>query len=165
MQSAYKPGSVSPPQRGMMSVIYLVLPSPISSSGLPPGIGRATLPNAPVYMTLQPIRRTAPPVTKRSVSSYLAFSPLPDESGGHSLLRCSTLADAFPLGSMALCVARTFLTSPRNERQTSRLQSHKCRSFSWIIKISTSIRLASPLHGWICPHPYVKKVLCITKYC
>ncbi|OAV75118.1 hypothetical protein Barb7_01307 [Bacteroidales bacterium Barb7] len=40
-QSAYKPGSV--PSREKVPAIYLVLPSPISFSGLPPGIGRATL--------------------------------------------------------------------------------------------------------------------------
>jgi len=41
-----------------MSVIYLRLLSPTSSSSLPPGIGRAVL-HAPVYMTLQPERSTA----------------------------------------------------------------------------------------------------------
>ena len=51
------------------------------------------------------------------MSSYLTFSPLPDESGGYSLLRYSTLTDSFPLRSMVLCVARTFLT-PEGERQT-----------------------------------------------
>ena len=60
-------------------------------------------------------------VTILAVSSYLTFSPLPDESGGYSLLRYSTLTDSFPLRSMVLCVARTFLT-PEGERQTSRLR-------------------------------------------
>ena len=55
-QSAYKPGPV--PLWKEAPAIYLVLPSPVSFSGLPPGIGRAIL-HAPVYMTLQPIRRTA----------------------------------------------------------------------------------------------------------
>ena len=55
-QPAYKPGPV--PLWKEVPAIYLVLPSPVSFSGLPPGIGRAIL-HAPVYMTLQPIRRTA----------------------------------------------------------------------------------------------------------
>ena len=57
MQFAYKPGSVLQLVTEA-SAIYLVLLSPVSFSGLPPGIGRAAL-HAPVYMTLQPIRRTA----------------------------------------------------------------------------------------------------------
>lgn len=57
MQSACKPGSVLFPEE-KLSVIYLVLLSPVSFNGLPPGIGRAIL-HTPVYMTLQPIRRTA----------------------------------------------------------------------------------------------------------
>ena len=73
-------------------------------------LGRATL-VALVYMILQPIRCTAVYITIGSVSSYLTFSPLPCmRQGGHSLLHYSTLADSFPLGSMVLCVARTFLT-------------------------------------------------------
>ena len=109
MQPAYKPGPVLPLVTEV-SAIYLVLLSPVSFSGLPPGIGRAIL-HTPVYMTLQPIRRTA---------SYIAIEPgelLPHlvtltgpEAGGHFLLRYSTLADGFPLRSMVLCVARTFLT-------------------------------------------------------
>ena len=62
-QPAYKPGPV--PLWKEVPAIYLVLPSPVSFSGLPPGIGRAIL-HAPVYMTLQPIRRTA---------SYIAIRP------------------------------------------------------------------------------------------
>ena len=62
-QPAYKPGPV--PLWKEAPAIYLVLPSPVSFSGLPPGIGRAIL-HAPVYMTLQPIRRTA---------SYIAIRP------------------------------------------------------------------------------------------
>ena len=54
---AYKPGSV-PAAGRQASAIYLRLRSPAVSSDLPPGIGRATL-MAPVYMVLQPVRRTA----------------------------------------------------------------------------------------------------------
>ena len=68
------------------------------------------------------------------MSSYLTFSPLPDESGGYSLLRYSTLTDSFPLRSMVLCVARTFLT-PEGERQTGKLQWDKGNSFNWQLKI------------------------------
>ena len=44
------------------------------------------------------------------VSSYLTFSPLSRQRrDGYFLLHYYTLADIFPLGSMVLCVARTFL--------------------------------------------------------
>jgi len=45
-------------------------------SGLPPGIGRAAL-HAPVYITFQPISRTALCIPAEAVGSYPAFSPLP----------------------------------------------------------------------------------------
>ena len=50
----------------------------------------------------------------RPVSSYLTFSPFPRPcgQGGYFLLHLHTLADIFPLGSMALCVVRTFLPRP-----------------------------------------------------
>ena len=75
-------------------------------------MGRASLVTS-VYMILQPIRRTAAGVTTGSVRSYRTFSPLPvaEAAGGHSLLRYFALTDDFPLGSMVLCIARTFLTS------------------------------------------------------
>ncbi len=44
-----------------------------------------------------------------AVGSYPAFSPLPPEGGGRFLLRGYPLTKIFPLGSAALCVARTFL--------------------------------------------------------
>lgn len=52
------------------------------------------------------------------MSSYLTFSPLPDEAGGYSLLRYSTLTDSFSLRSMVLYVARTFL-SPLTKRRAT----------------------------------------------
>ena len=93
-----------------MPAIYLRLLSPTGSSGLPSDVGRATLIMS-VYMTLQLLRRTARHVTMRLVGSYPTFSPLPlpERSGGYFLLRYSTLADSFLLGSRMLCVARTFL--------------------------------------------------------
>ena len=116
-QSAYKPGSV--PCLDKAPVIYLHLLSPISSSGLPSDIERATL-IASVYMTLQLLRCTARHVTMRLVGSYPTFSPLPSnlirirrfslrKPGGSFLLHYSTFADGFPLKSRMLCVARTFL--------------------------------------------------------
>ena len=74
-------------------------------------------------MTLQLLRRTARHVTMRLVGSYPAFSPLPqsEDCGGYFLLRYSTLADSFLLGSGMLCVARTFLIRTRRKRQTDRL--------------------------------------------
>ena len=93
-----------------MPVIYLSDVSPRHFSGLPSDMERATL-ITPVYMTLQLLRRTARYVTIRLVGSYPTFSPLPlpERSGGYFLLRYSTLADSFLLGSRMLYVARTFL--------------------------------------------------------
>ena len=108
-QPAYKPGSVLPFAAGV-SVIYLVLLSPVSFSGLPPGIGRAIL-HAPVYMTLQPIRRTASYIAIRPGELLPHLFTLTGQAGGRFLLRYSTLTDSFPLRSMVLFVARTFLPS------------------------------------------------------
>ena len=96
-----------------VSAIYLILLSPTGSSGLPLGIGRAIL-RAPIYMTLQPIRRTASSVAKRSgeLLPHL-FTLTTPKHGGYFLLRYSNLAACFPLRSIVLCVARTFLTSAK----------------------------------------------------
>jgi len=59
-----------------MPVIYLEQVSPLASIDLPSNIERATL-IALVYMVFQSIRRTAFDVTIGTVSSCLAFSPLP----------------------------------------------------------------------------------------
>ena len=105
-----------------MPVIYLSGVSPRHFSGLPSDMERATL-ITPVYMTLQLLRRTARYVTIRLVGSYPTFSPLPlpERSGGYFLLRYSTLADSFLLGSRMLCVARTFLLRETRTRQTGQL--------------------------------------------
>ncbi len=54
------------------------------------------------------------------VSSYLTFSPLPapEGAGGYFLSRYSAViySDSYPLGNMALYVARTFLTPNRAAR-------------------------------------------------
>jgi len=74
MQQTCKPGSVRLVR--VVFVIYLDFVSLRNSSDLPPDIGRAAL-HAPVYMILQPIRRTARDITAATVGSYPAFSPLP----------------------------------------------------------------------------------------
>jgi hypothetical protein len=56
-----------------------------------------------------------PVLPPEPVSSYLTFSPFPFAfaQGGYFLLHYYTLTDIFPLGSMVLCVARTFLPGHR----------------------------------------------------
>ena len=51
----------------------------------------------------------------------LTLTVLPKEEGGCFLLRYSTLADSFLLGSGMLCVARTFLMHAECKRQTGQL--------------------------------------------
>ena len=76
-----------------------------------PRQGRAAL--LPVYMVFQPIRCTAPAVASKTgklLPHLFTLSPLSvAEGGGYFLLHYYTLTDIFPLGRMALCVARTFL--------------------------------------------------------
>jgi len=95
--------------------------SPFASSDLPPDIGRATL-HASVYVILQPIRRTASNVAIRpgELLPHL-FTLTPTNWSGFFLLRYSALTNSFPLGNMVLCVARTFLHSTREKRQTDLL--------------------------------------------
>jgi hypothetical protein len=66
----------------------------------------------PVYMVFQPIRRTAPAVASRTgeLLPHL-FTLIPINRDGYFLLHYYTLADIFPLGSMVLFVARTFLSA------------------------------------------------------
>ena len=80
-------------------------------------------------MTLQPIRRTASYIAIRPGELLPHLFTLTGQAGGRFLLRYSTLTDSFPLRSMVLCVARTFLTS-EDERQTGRLQCDKDNYFS-----------------------------------
>ena len=89
----------------------------------------------PVYLTLQPIRRAALCLTAKPGGSYPTFSPLPRGVIAHhddapppfagAVIFChvaSAVTRGFPLGSMALFVARTFLmrfpkgTSPATDR-------------------------------------------------
>jgi len=57
--------------------------------------------------------------------------------GGYFLLRYSALTNSFPLGSMVLCVARTFLHSTREKRQTDLLFPCKDRDniFIFVLKV------------------------------
>jgi len=88
-------------------IIYLVLMLPPGSSDLPES-RRATvcflfgLASDGVY--------TAISVTGDAVSSYLAFSPLPDESGGSFLLHWPGSRLHRTLSGILPCEARTFLT-------------------------------------------------------
>ena len=117
MQQTYKPGSVL--RRSGMPVICLDCVSLRSSIDLPPDIGRAAL-HASVYMIFQPMRRTARDIAAPTggLLPHL-FTLTAACRGGFSLLRYSALANSFPLGSMVLCVARTFLPF-YTERATDR---------------------------------------------
>jgi hypothetical protein len=67
----------------------------------------------PVYLAFQPIRFAPVHVTVNRVSSYLTISPFSAETDGIVSVALSVFSvfsrKAFPLGSMALCVAPTFL--------------------------------------------------------
>ena len=104
-----------------VSVIYLEHKSPYAFSDLPPNIGRVTL-HTLVYMILQPIRRTALDVTTQTgeLLPHL-FTLTPSKWSGYFLLHYSALTNSFPLGNMVLCVARTFLHSLVEKRQTDLL--------------------------------------------
>ncbi len=95
-------------------IIYLGGASLRRSSNLPPGMGRATL-IAPVYMVLQATVRTAGGVATAAVGFYPAFSPVPcaKRVGAGWFVFCyavHALTNIYPLGSVALCLARTFLS-------------------------------------------------------
>ena len=107
-QLVCKPGSVS--YINKTSVIYLILPSPTGSSGLPSDVGRATLVNAGLHDLTTP-KMHSTYIAICLVGSYPTFSPLLSlgREGGYFLLHYSILAVSFLLGSRMLCVARTFL--------------------------------------------------------
>lgn len=72
---------------------------------------RTSNPFKPVYMVFQPIRCTASCVaTGTGELLPPLFTLIPTDRDGYFLLHCYTLADIFPLGSMVLCVVRTFLS-------------------------------------------------------
>jgi len=106
MQPTCKPGSVF--RRIGTSAIYLDLSSPTSSCSPPPGIGRAALKAGVHDLTTH---QAYSPVCRHTDGELLPrlFTLTAPKRGGRSLLRCFALANNFPLGSMAPCVARTFL--------------------------------------------------------
>lgn len=67
-----------------------------------------------IYLVLHPMWRTAFPITRETGELlprlFTLIQPKPD---GYFLLRYNELSPIFPLGSMAPCVARTFLLSGR----------------------------------------------------
>ena len=82
---------------------------------------RASNPWMPVYMALQPASGTAPRVaTSGGGLLPRLFTLAFNSEGGCFLLPCYALTDIYPLGSAALCVARTFLSSLRSSGGTSR---------------------------------------------
>ncbi len=67
-------------------------------------------PLKPVYMVFQPIRCTASGIASGTGELLpRLFTLIPSARDGYFLLHCYTLTDIFPLGSMVLFVARTFL--------------------------------------------------------
>ena len=102
-------------KRRCLSFIYVgQLPADFSS--LPPGNGRAALDCRCIWpCNTWDVR---PPVSpSEPVGSYPTFSPLPlpalPDRGGCFLSLILDVAADFPLGSMPLCVARTFLCTRR----------------------------------------------------
>ena len=121
-ESACTPGSVHGRlTASRWAVIHLGLPLPAGSSGLPAGIGRATLerlrrtaarsPEPPSLLDLAPggVYR-ATPVTRCAVVSYTAVSPLPVRAlAVCSLWHCPAGHPGSLLATTLPCGARTFL--------------------------------------------------------
>ncbi len=84
----------------------------------PPASGEQ--PSKPVYMVFQLIRCTAPDVASGTgkLLPHL-FTLIPIYRDGFFLLHYYTLTDIFPLGSMMLCVDRTFLPFKRKGDRTA----------------------------------------------
>ncbi len=83
---------------------------------------RTSNPNYRYTWSFNPSGVRHPVLPQEPVSSYLAFSPFPRHfgQGGYFLLHYYTLTDIFPLGSMVLCVVRTFLSACRRNDGTAR---------------------------------------------
>jgi len=73
-------------------------------------------------MTFQPMMRTASCVTAEPVGSYSTFSPLPARKLAVVFCYAHTPRSAFPLGSMASCVARTFLSRDMSFRVSTAIE-------------------------------------------
>ena len=111
-----------------MSAIYLVLPSPISFSDLPLGIGRAAL-HAPIYMTLQPIRRTASSIAGRPGELLPHLFTLTGQARRFFSVTLLCPHEQLPVRKYgALCCPDVPLTYT-GKRQTGRLQFDKGSAF------------------------------------
>ena len=99
-------------------------------------------PLSPVYMIFQPIRRTAPDVAIRTgkLLPHLFTLSLRPAQGGYFLLHYYTLADIFPLGSMVLCVDRTFLPLPTGRRRWNNLLH--CKGSNLSLNVCTLLLIA-----------------------
>ena len=109
-----------------MATIYLGLPLPAGSSGQP---GAGTGARDPLLGLAPDGVYLAPDVTTRAVSSYLAFSPLPVETGGMFLWRFPSGHPAPPLAGILPVGARTFLSSAAavNAHPTPARRDRVCR--------------------------------------
>lgn len=91
-------------------------------------------PLAPTYLAFQPTRFSSGNITADAVSSYLTISPLPYNLRckavsflWHCLFRNRFRFRTFPLGSVVLYAARTFL--PRYRERQGGLFQYKNRGF------------------------------------
>ena len=91
-------------------------------------------PLAPTYLAFQPTRFSSGNITVDAVSSYLTISPLPYNLRckavsflWHCLFRNRFRFRTFPLGSVVLYAARTFL--PRYRERQGGLFQYKNRGF------------------------------------
>ena len=140
MQQACKPGSV----RGDLSLRFSKTKTLFTLIHLPPRVCHLSWPAvAGKLLRSTPRHRTSHPYNAgiHDLSTHQAYCLLyydrsgkllphlftltPPKRGGYFLLRYSALTNSFPLGRMALCVARTFLSSTKDQRQTGLLQSCK----------------------------------------
>jgi len=79
--------------------------------------------------------RTASNVTAEPVGFYPAFSPLPARRLAVVFCYAHTPCDAFPLGSMVSCVARTFLSIAAIERPASSDMKNFVKIISFVKKM------------------------------
>ncbi len=110
-QQSCKPGSVSV-HHGSLSFIWTCRHRQVLTAYPPGSGGQPSIPGIFGLSTHKVYPRRMSPHSV--VSPYLTFSPLPRlRRDGyflwHSLLNCGFPQSTFPLGSMAPCVARTFL--------------------------------------------------------
>ena len=102
--------------------------SPLASIDLPLDIERATL-HTSIYLIFQPIRRTAKHVaTPTGELLPHLFTLILQKQNGYFLLRYFDLTTDFPLRSMVLCVARTFLFSFKKKKRQTILLFYKGKS-------------------------------------